>query len=456
MRRVYDRDDLRPGDAIAGPAVIRERNATTVVEPGWRATLTARDHLVLDRDRSRAARARDRHDRRPGAARSVQQPVHGDRRADGRDARQHRLLGQHQGAARLFLRDLRRRRQPDRQRAAHAGAPGLDGRVRDHDHRPPRGNDAARRRVRAERALQRRHAPAGRDGDRAGVPGRRRRPSSIVASRGHHADIGGITPGSMPPDSTHVDEEGVLLDNVQLVAGGRFLEAEMRAILASGRYPSRNVDQNLADLRAQVAACAKGASELAKMVAHFASAGRSRVHAARAGQRRGVGAPRPRCAEGRPLRIRDGQRREDRRSRSRSTRRKREATIDFTGTSAQQPTQLQRAVRRVQGGGALRVPHAGRRRDPDERRLPEAVAHRHSRRLDAASALSGGRRRRQRRDVADGHRCAVRRAGRARRVAGDDEQLHVRQRHAISITRRSPAARARARISTARASCRRT
>jgi 5-oxoprolinase (ATP-hydrolysing) len=61
----------------------------------------------------------------------------------------------------------------------------------------------------------------------------------------------------------------VLLDNVQLVAEGRFLEAEMRAILASGRYPSRNVDQNLADLRAQVAACAKGADELLKMVAHF-------------------------------------------------------------------------------------------------------------------------------------------------------------------------------------------
>jgi len=73
----------------------------------------------------------------------------------------------------------------------------------------------------------------------------------------------------MPPDSTHVDEEGVLLDNVQLVAEGRFLEAEMRAILSGGRYPSRNVDQNLADLRAQVAACAKGAAELRAMVAHF-------------------------------------------------------------------------------------------------------------------------------------------------------------------------------------------
>jgi len=95
------------------------------------------------------------------------------------------------------------------------------------------------------------------------------RPEFYVASRGHHADIGGTTPGSMPPDSTHVDEEGVLLDNVQLVAQGRFLDDEMRAILGSGRYPSRNIDQNLADLRAQVAACAKGIDELKQMVAHF-------------------------------------------------------------------------------------------------------------------------------------------------------------------------------------------
>jgi 5-oxoprolinase (ATP-hydrolysing) len=73
----------------------------------------------------------------------------------------------------------------------------------------------------------------------------------------------------MPPDSTHVDEEGVLLDNVQLVAQGRFLESEMRAILSAGRYPARNVEQNLADLRAQVAACTRGASELRRMVEHF-------------------------------------------------------------------------------------------------------------------------------------------------------------------------------------------
>jgi 5-oxoprolinase (ATP-hydrolysing) len=162
-------------------------------------------------------------------------------------------------------------------------------------------------------------------------------PEFYVASRGHHADIGGITPGSMPPDSTEVDEEGVLLDNVQLVAEGRFLEPEMREVLTQGRYPVRNVEQNLADLRAQVAACTKGAEELAKMVAQF---GLPVVRAymrhvqdnAEEAVRRVVGA----LSDGRfeyamdsgaVVRVAIAV---DRAARA--------ATIDFTGTSAQQPT----------------------------------------------------------------------------------------------------------------------
>ncbi len=90
-----------------------------------------------------------------------------------------------------------------------------------------------------------------------------------VASRGHHADIGGTTPGSMPPDSRTVEEEGVILDNVLLVDGGRLLEDEITEILKSGPYPSRNTDQNMADLKAQIAACEKGIQELRKMVDHF-------------------------------------------------------------------------------------------------------------------------------------------------------------------------------------------
>jgi 5-oxoprolinase (ATP-hydrolysing) len=91
----------------------------------------------------------------------------------------------------------------------------------------------------------------------------------FVAARGHQGDIGGITPGSMPPNSRTVEDEGVLIDNFLLVEGGRFLEEEARALLASGRYPARNPDQNIGDLRAQVAACAKGAEEMAGMVAQF-------------------------------------------------------------------------------------------------------------------------------------------------------------------------------------------
>jgi 5-oxoprolinase (ATP-hydrolysing) len=90
-----------------------------------------------------------------------------------------------------------------------------------------------------------------------------------VGSRGHHADIGGITPGSMPPNSRVVEEEGVLIDDFLLVEGGRLREKETVALLTSGRYPVRNVEQNMADLRAMVAANEKGAQELQRMVASY-------------------------------------------------------------------------------------------------------------------------------------------------------------------------------------------
>ncbi len=90
-----------------------------------------------------------------------------------------------------------------------------------------------------------------------------------VASRGHHAEIGGISPGSMPARSTHVEEEGVLIDNWLLVRGGRLREAETLGLLRGARYPSRSPETNLADLRAQVAANERGIHELRRMVAEF-------------------------------------------------------------------------------------------------------------------------------------------------------------------------------------------
>jgi 5-oxoprolinase (ATP-hydrolysing) len=91
----------------------------------------------------------------------------------------------------------------------------------------------------------------------------------VVASRGHHADIGGKTPGSAPPDSTHIEEEGVLVDNFLLVKQGALQNKETRALLASGKYPCRNIDQNMADLVAQIAANATGLTELTKAVSQY-------------------------------------------------------------------------------------------------------------------------------------------------------------------------------------------
>ncbi len=90
-----------------------------------------------------------------------------------------------------------------------------------------------------------------------------------VASRGHQADIGGITPGSMPPHSTSILEEGILFDNFLLVKQGQFREREVRDILANNRYPARNPDQNIADFQAQIAANEKGVQELQKMVNQY-------------------------------------------------------------------------------------------------------------------------------------------------------------------------------------------
>lgn len=95
------------------------------------------------------------------------------------------------------------------------------------------------------------------------------KPAAFVAARGHHADIGGIAPGSMPSNSRSITEEGVLLDNVLMVDEGRFLEAEMRAILGAGDYPARNPDRNISDLKAQLAACTRGAEELIRIAGEY-------------------------------------------------------------------------------------------------------------------------------------------------------------------------------------------
>ena len=101
-------------------------------------------------------------------------------------------------------------------------------------------------------------------------------PDFYVAARGHHADIGGITPGSMPARSSHIDEEGILLNNLVLVRAGEFQRESLLAVLTDARYPARNPQQNLDDLQAQLASCEKGAQELARLCLHY---GTDTVHA---------------------------------------------------------------------------------------------------------------------------------------------------------------------------------
>ena len=347
---LYARAALRPDDSIAGPAVIAEKNATTVVEPGWRATLTARDHLVLERVVAIAREHAIGTDADPvllevfnnlfmaiaeqmgvtlaNTAYSVNIKERLDFSCALFDAEGSLIANAphmpvHLGSMGESVKTIIDRRKGTM-------LPGdvfvLNAPYNGGTHLP----DVT---VIAPVFLHRDGSEASGSGE---PPPWDAHPEFFVASRGHHADIGGITPGSMPANSAHVTEEGVLLDNVQLVAQGRFLEDEMRAILGSGPYPSRNLDQNLGDLRAQVAACAKGSDELRKMVGHF---GLSVVRAymghvqnnAEESVRRVLGV------------LKDGHFSYEMDNGARIVvriaidRTKREATIDFTGTSGQLP-----------------------------------------------------------------------------------------------------------------------
>ena len=158
----------------------------------------------------------------------------------------------------------------------------------------------------------------------------------FVASRGHHADIGGSMPGSMPPDARTVEEEGTLFDNFMLVDGGRFLEEALRAHFGAGRWPARNPDQNVADLKAQIAAGEKGIQEVRRMIEEF---GLDVVHAYMKHVQDN--------AEEQVRRVIDVMRDGEfdlpmdvgSRIRVRITfdKARREATVDFTGTSRQLP-----------------------------------------------------------------------------------------------------------------------
>ncbi len=266
---VFLRDAMQPGDQVAGPAIIAERNATTIVEPGWQCDVTAHNHLVLTRAVPRPRQTAIGTSADPvmleifnnlfmaiaeqmgltlaNTAYSVNIKErldfscavfnqHGDLIANAPHMPVH--LGSMGESIKTVIRENRGSMKSGNVYVLNA---------------PYNGGT---------------HLPditvitpvfdtGGKD------------VLFYVGSRGHHADIGGISPGSMPPGSKVVEEEGVLIDNFLLVEEGRLRDAETRALLGSGRYPSRNIEQNMADLRAMIAANEKGVQELRRMVSEF-------------------------------------------------------------------------------------------------------------------------------------------------------------------------------------------
>ena len=263
------REDLRPGDVIQGPAIIAEKNATTVVEPGWEAELTAFDHLVLERRVARAVTY---------AAGTQAHPVLLEvfNNLFMNIAEQMGLQLQNTAYSVNIKERL------DFSCALFDAAGNL---IANAPHMPVHLGSMGESIKTVIRENAGRMSPGDvfvlNDPYHGGTHlpdvtvitpvylGDVTQPIFYVGSRGHHADIGGTTPGSMPPFSTRIEEEGVQINNVKLVDKGVLREAEMVALLKSGEYPSRNPQQNLADLKAQIAANQKGVQELSKMVEQF-------------------------------------------------------------------------------------------------------------------------------------------------------------------------------------------
>jgi 5-oxoprolinase (ATP-hydrolysing) len=266
---LYDRDDLVPGQAVDGPAIIVERTATTIVEPDWRAELTRRGHLVLTR-----VKPRPKTEAIGTEADPVMLEVFNNLFMS---------IAEQMGATLANTAySVNIKERLDFSCAIFDPAGNL---VANAPHMPVHLGSMGE----SIKTVIRENAGTMKPGnvyvlnapynggthlpdvtvitpvfDQAG-----REILFYVGSRGHHADIGGRTPGSAPPDSTTIQEEGVLIDNFLMVEEGRLRERETMEVLTSGRYPCRNPTQNMADLAAQIAACETGVQEVRKMVAHF-------------------------------------------------------------------------------------------------------------------------------------------------------------------------------------------
>ncbi|MFN6277218.1 MAG: hydantoinase B/oxoprolinase family protein [Alphaproteobacteria bacterium] len=336
---VYDREALCAGDRIKGPALLREANATTVVEPGWEAEVTARNHLVLRRiaARARAAdmAATDRPDpvmlelfnnlfmsiaEQTGAVlQNTSLSVNIKERLDfscaifdatGALIANAPHVPVHLGAMGESVRTVIRTRGAT---LKPGDVVALNNPYNGGTHLPD---------VTVITPVF----------DAAGT--------SIlffVGSRGHHADIGGLTPGSTPPLSRTLEEEGVVIDDFLLVDGGHFREAEFRALLVGARYPARSPDVNVADIKAQIASNEKGVQELQRAVADYGLAtvsaymrhvmDNAEESVRRVLEKLADGRFETSIDDGAPLKVA-----------IRVDRAARKAVIDFTGTGPQRPS----------------------------------------------------------------------------------------------------------------------
>jgi 5-oxoprolinase (ATP-hydrolysing) len=266
---VYTRDQLKPGMRVGGAAIIVEPHQTIVVEPGWQAELTAKNHLVLTRIKAL---------KRQHAVGTKADPI----MLEVFNNLFMSIAEQMGVSLQNTAYSVNIKERLDFSCAVFAADGTL---VANAPHMPVHLGSMDR----AVETIIRENKGTIRPGDVYAINApynggthlpditvctpvfddRKKAILFWVASRGHHADVGGISPGSMSPNATTITEEGVYIDNLKLVDRGRFLEKELMAVLTGAAYPARNPLQNINDLKAQIAANEKGIQELRKMVAQF-------------------------------------------------------------------------------------------------------------------------------------------------------------------------------------------
>jgi 5-oxoprolinase (ATP-hydrolysing) len=334
---VYTRDQLKPGACVKGAAIIIEPHQTIVVEPGWKAKLTRKNHLVLTRARKL---------KRVHAIGTHADPVMLEVFNNLFMSIAEQMGVSLQNTA--YSVNIKERLDFSCAVFAHDGTL-----VANAPHMPVHLGSMDRSVETIIRDNAGRIAPGDVYAINAPYNGGTHLPDITVctpvfddrkknilfwvASRGHHADVGGISPGSMSPNATTIEQEGVYMDNFKLVDRGRFREAALMAALTGAKYPARNPVQNINDMKAQIAANEKGVAELRKMVAQFtlpvvkAYMGHVQDNAAESVRRvidRIYDAEFSYAMDqGTVIKVKIT-----------VDKKKREATVDFTGTSPQQPT----------------------------------------------------------------------------------------------------------------------